>query len=286
MKDNFVLGIAVVALLLSVVAITSAFVMTPEITIQDRSVDNNKLADDSVTSSKIDDGAINPDHLSDTALELISGVGEIADNSITSSKIADGTISNIDISDSADIDPSKILGIAWTGTNDGSSSGLDADELDGMNSDEFADAIHSHSGLLLSFTVLDVDCTSTPSFALGYKKILDVGTFTKLDDDSLLDITFNGRIYVESFAGGSTGARFELRVDDNPSTNGRARTTLKASEAGGSGILASIKGIFTGLDAGSHTVSIWVNTLYGTGTKAMVDHGCWGSDHIVVMEFK
>jgi len=284
-NNNFVLGIAVVALLLSVVAITSAFVMTPEMTIEDKSIDTSKLADDSVTSSKIDDGAINPDHLSDTALELISGIGEIADNSITSSKIEDGTISNIDISDSADIDPSKILGIAWTGTNDGSSSGLDADKLDGKNSDEFADTIHLHSGLLLGFTVLNVDCTSASSFSTSYKKIIDVGTFTKLDDDSLLDITFNGRIYVESFAG-STGARFELRVDNNPSTNGRARATLKNAEIGGSGILASIKGIFTGLDAGSHTVSIWVSSSLNTGTNAMVDPGCWSTDHIVVMEFK
>jgi hypothetical protein len=137
MKDNFLLGIAVVALLLSLVAIASAFVMTPEMTVEDRSIDTSKLADDSVTSSKIDDGAINPDHLSDTALKLISGIGEIADNSITSSKIADGTVANIDISNSADIDPSKILGISWTGSNDGSGSGLDSDTIDGVDSDQF-----------------------------------------------------------------------------------------------------------------------------------------------------
>jgi hypothetical protein len=304
MKDNSVLGIAVVALLLSFVAIASAFVITPEMIVQDSSIDASKLADNSVTSTKIDDGTISdnditntgiskiligsiyPDHLSDDALELITGMGEIADNSITGNKIANGTITNSDISDTADIDPSKILGIAWTASNDGVGSGLDADELDGMNSDDFADVIHSHSGLLLGFTVLHVKCTSASSFSNDYTKILDVGTFTKLDDGSLLDVTFNGRIYVQSFGGASTGATFELRIDDNPSTNGYARTTLKLSEAGGSGIQTSVKGIFTDLDAGSHTVSIWVKTTYGTGTNAYVDRGCWNSDHIVIMEFK
>lgn len=302
MKDNFILGIAAVALLLSLVAITSAFVITPEMTIEDNSIGNSKIANDSITSSKIDDGtitdddiidigiskildgSINPVHFSTAALELITGLEEIADNSITGDKIANGTITDADVSDSSDIDPSKILGTAWTGLNDGTGSGLDADKLDGKNSDEFATAAHSHSGLLLGYTVLDVDCTAAASFTTAYTKIVDVGNFTKLDDDSIVDITFNGRIYAES-VGAGTGAIFELRVDDAASTNGHARATLKVSEVGGYGIQTSIKGIFTDLDEGTHTVSIWVRTSLGTGTDAIVDPGCWSSDHIVVMEF-
>jgi len=125
MKNNFVLGIAVVALLLSLVAITSAFVITPEMTIEDRSVDNNKLADDSVTSNKIIDetitsqdmadnsissshiinGAITLSDLNSEVIDNITGtidiVVDIPDNSITSEKIADGEVKSDDIAEDA-----------------------------------------------------------------------------------------------------------------------------------------------------------------------------------------
>lgn len=81
-----------------------------------------------------------------------------------------------------------------------------------------------------------------------------------------------------------TGAYFELRVDDNASTNGRARANIKASETGGAGVPISMTGIFTGLSAGSHTISIWVRTSTGTGTVAVVNPGCWTADHVIVRE--
>jgi len=52
-------------------------------------------------------------------------------------RLLTGEIINGDISDDADIDPSKINGTAWTAGNDGSSSGLDADTLDGIDSSQF-----------------------------------------------------------------------------------------------------------------------------------------------------
>lgn len=48
-----------------------------------------------------------------------------------------GEIINDDISENADIDPDKINGTAWTGENDGSGSGLDADKLDNIDSSQF-----------------------------------------------------------------------------------------------------------------------------------------------------
>ena len=57
--------------------------------------------------------------------------------SIESSEITNGTIVDADISSSANISPSKISGTAWTSTNDGSGSGLDADKLDGYHASHF-----------------------------------------------------------------------------------------------------------------------------------------------------
>ncbi|MFH1313121.1 MAG: tail fiber domain-containing protein [Candidatus Eisenbacteria bacterium] len=65
-------------------------------------------------------------------------------NSITGEMITDGEITDDDISGDASIDPSKINGTAWTAGNDGAGSGLDADMVDGLNADAFADTGHLH----------------------------------------------------------------------------------------------------------------------------------------------
>ncbi len=56
----------------------------------------------------------------------------IGTGAVTSTHIADGAIMNADINASAAIAASKISGTAWTGSNDGSGSGLDADVIDGL----------------------------------------------------------------------------------------------------------------------------------------------------------
>lgn len=69
------------------------------------------------------------------------GLGSIATlNAVsggTGGTITDGTIVNADVSSAAGISPSKISGTAWTSTNDGSGSGLDADLLDGQQASSF-----------------------------------------------------------------------------------------------------------------------------------------------------
>jgi len=60
-------------------------------------------------------------------------------SSVTGDMITDGQIMNADISAGAVIEPSKISGIAWTGSNDGAGSGLDADLLDGQEASAFMD---------------------------------------------------------------------------------------------------------------------------------------------------
>lgn len=132
--------------------------------------------------------------------------------------------------------------------------------------------------------VFDVNCISTPAIGPTYVKLSDLATFTVQSPDSSVEMTFNGRISVGSFASG-TGAVFELRVDDTASTTGRARANLRTAEAGGGGRQVSITGFFTGLAAGEHTASMWVRTSTGgAGTQAMVDPGCWATDVLIVDE--
>jgi hypothetical protein len=140
---------------------------------------------------------------------------------------------------------------------------------------------------LVRTTVLNVNCGTSVSYGTTYTKVANMGTFTKQQAGSTIEVTFNGRVYVGTMTNAATGAVFELRVDDTATTNGRARANLKLAEAGGdAGIQTSITGIFTGLGAGTHTVSMWIQGLYAGGRQAMLDPGCWATDHVVVKELK
>ncbi len=66
--------------------------------------------------------------------------------SVTGGMITDGEITDSDIAPDAEIDPAKIAGTAWTSANDGAGSGLNADMVDGLNADAFADTGHTHDG--------------------------------------------------------------------------------------------------------------------------------------------
>ncbi len=139
---------------------------------------------------------------------------------------------------------------------------------------------------LVKTTVLDVNCVPGVDYTTTFKKVADIGAFTKVRANSTIEVTFNGRLYVESMATAATGARFELRVDGVATTNGRARASVRRSEVGGHGVPTSITGIFTGLPAGAHTVSMWIQGVYGGGTKAVLEPGCWETDHVVIKELK
>jgi hypothetical protein len=144
---------------------------------------------------------------------------------------------------------------------------------------------------LVRTTVLNVNnCSgSSVSYSTAYTKVADIGTFTKLLANSTIEITFNGRIYVSAMSFGSSGAIFELRVDGTTTSNGRARASYRYSEAGNTaGVQTSITGIFTGLAAATHTVSMWIQAsgAGASGTGAQLDPGCWSTDHVVVKELK
>jgi hypothetical protein len=139
---------------------------------------------------------------------------------------------------------------------------------------------------------LDVNCPANGvSYSSAFTKVADIGTFTKLQANSTIEVTFDGRTYVSTVSFGSAGAIFELRVDNTATSNGRARASYRYSEAGNGnliGVQTSITGIFTGLAATTHTVSMWIQAkeAAGSGTGAQLDPGCFGTDHVVVKEFK
>lgn len=132
MKEKISLGIAAVALMLSIVAISAEFINTQD------TIEEYEILDNSVTSSKVADGTLIGNDIANNAINLAHLSPEVVDAMTDGTfEILDGSITNSHISNTADIDPSKIDGIAWTSENDGSGSGLDADMFDGLHESQF-----------------------------------------------------------------------------------------------------------------------------------------------------
>lgn len=106
--------------------------------IQDGAVTSTKITDGAVTSGKIDDHTIARD---DMGIDAVGG-DVIAAGTVTSLHIKDGTIASADIEDGAVTD-AKITGPI--SASKVSSTGLDADTVDGMHSSDLAPATHGHT---------------------------------------------------------------------------------------------------------------------------------------------
>jgi len=101
-------------------------------------------------------------------------------------------------------------------------------------------------------------------------------TFTKLHDDSKIEVYLNSRATGGSF-NGSNGVRFAIRVNGNDATirNWGAITNTNTID------FISIMSVFENLPAGNHTVSIWAQTATGSATGVLMDPGNWGGGMIV-----
>jgi hypothetical protein len=139
---------------------------------------------------------------------------------------------------------------------------------------------------MVAVQVYPVMVTSTPmNFSTSFKKIGDIIKFEVLSSNSVVELNFNGRIYVSTFDPGSVGAYFELRVDDEPTALNYARDIVTVGEVA-TDIHTSITGIFTNLNpAVLHIASMWVEGLSAGGTFPMVNRNLYDSDHLVIKEY-
>ena len=128
-------------------------------------------------------------------------------------------------------------------------------------------------------------CQALASVTSTYQKVGDMGTFIKSLAGTAIKLTLQTNVYATSLVG-ATGAVFELRVDDAPTTVGNATALIRTA---GTFDPVTITGIYTGLSNASHTVSLWVKTTNGTGTNAGWDEGCLnaaGTNNVLVEEYK
>lgn len=155
---------------------------------------------------------------------------------------------------------------------------LNADKLDGLDSSEFARA-----SSVSAFQ--PPGCQSLTTATSSFAKISDLGTFTKAAGNTLVEIDFSTVLLVQN-SGGGTGVVYQLRVDDTASTVGNASTLLRQV---GVNATAQIHGIFGGIPAGTHTVSLWAMSVHGDATGVFYDPGCFNSvstNDVYVTEFR
>lgn len=97
-------------------------------------------------------------------------------------------------------------------------------------------------------------------------------TYTKLQDETSLEVELFSRIYGGTFAGGATWVMFELHVDGYATPNGSKHYMLTTATTE----YVHLKSVFTGLTAGAHTITVFTRTNNGTSGAAIVDPGAYG----------
>ncbi len=137
-------------------------------------------------------------------------------------------------------------------------------------------------------TLLDVPNASTNPDIFGTTavKISNVGSFTVENAASLIEVTHQGRLVINSATG--NGVFFELRVDDATGmtigVNQPSGIALVRSSEALQYVPSTFSGYWTGLTAGSHTVSIWARASSNEGNNAIIDPGGWPSNIVIVKE--
>ncbi len=146
-------------------------------------------------------------------------------------------------------------------------------------------AMYSGSGTRVS-AFQPAGCQFLAAVTSTMTKIDDMGTFTKNDDNTLVELVVQTVLNVATFTT-AAGVVFELRVDNNPTPFGVSSILLRDP---GSMTPVTLVGIFDNLPAGVHTVSLWAKGAGGTGTatNASWDSGCFNSagvNNVLVKEY-
>jgi len=101
-------------------------------------------------------------------------------------------------------------------------------------------------------------------------------TFTKTEDDSVVEVQFDG--YLKAVITAGSGAAFQIRIDDNPASS------LIYMPIKGTGTLEAYRSqslIFPSLNTGTHTVSMWARCVSGTCSSVTVNSGGWGGSLLI-----
>jgi len=211
----------------------------------------------------------------------------LGNGTVTSQKITDGSIVDIDVNSAAAIQGSKILPDFGNQTlrtsggiqmNDGSQG---ADRV--LTSDATGNATwasRSSKVTAISPSVCNVVTNHTPT----YTKIADLGSFTKDNTGTFVDLYLDGKFTIFNLVS-SIAVMYELRIDDGTTTLQDASFVIYNDQANEQ-VWSNVMGVFSGLSAGVHTVSLWARCQGAGAATAQSDYdsGCWGSHETLIIK--
>lgn len=130
--------------------------------------------------------------------------------------------------------------------------------------------------------------TNPDTFGTTAVKIADIGTFMVANSSSVIEVTHQGRLLVDSFSA-TNSVYYELRVDDAnglPVSGGQpSGLGLVRYQDAGEYVPSVFSGFWQNLATGTHTVSMWVRASSGTANNAYLDPGSWSSNIVIVKEY-
>ena len=91
-------------------------------------------------------------------------------------------------------------------------------------------------------------------------------SFTKVHDATKIEVHVNSRFDGGIFNSTASGIRFQVRIDDNPPDYENQGSILTSNTRE----FLSILGVFEGLPAGNHTVSLWAMTPHSGSSSSSV----------------
>jgi hypothetical protein len=110
-----------------------------------------------------------------------------------------------------------------------------------------------------------------------------LGTFTKVLATTTLQIIWYSHV-TANLTGNSQACNFQVRVDSAPGSNPYGAIISHFGVSGGNtGFPVSTTDIFTGIPAGSHTLTLWDRAPQGA--TSCVDNAGNYSRTVVVMEY-
>lgn len=117
-----------------------------------------------------------------------------------------------------------------------------------------------------------------------YVKLKDIGTFTKVHEDTDVEIEFNGLLAATNLIG--TYVKFQIRVDDNyTNSTGFGEFTLLSHLVNGNRYYERFNSFWETLSAGDHTISIWIRTSpSGSADDVSMNLGNFGA-YFVIKEY-
>ena len=211
----------------------------------------------------------------------------ISNGTISSQKITDGSIVDIDISSTAGIQGSKItpdFGNQVVRTSGGIQIN---DGTEGTNRVLASDATGNASWTARNSKVTAISpsvCNVITNHTPTYTKIADLGSFTKDNSGTFVDLYLDGKFTIFNLVS-SIAVMYELRIDDGTTTLQDASFVIYNDQANEQ-VWSNVMGVFSGLSAGVHTVSLWARCQGAGAATAQSDYdsGCWGSHETLIIK--